>query len=50
MRELTVRALLHRTSLGERSSAKAAKLLIEEIDNPLLSSMVNGVPGLAIFR
>ena len=36
MRELTARAHLHRAGLGERSSATAARLLAEEIDNPRL--------------
>lgn len=40
MRELTVRALLHRASLGDISSAQAAGLLISQIDSPLLSLMV----------
>jgi DNA-binding SARP family transcriptional activator len=40
MRELTVRALMHRASLGDLSSAQAAQLLVGEIDNPPLSSMV----------
>jgi tetratricopeptide (TPR) repeat protein len=40
MRELTARALMHRASLGDLPSAQAAHLLIGEIDNPLLASMV----------
>jgi len=41
MREFTVRALMHRASLGDLPSAQAAQLLLGEIDNPLLGSMVN---------
>jgi tetratricopeptide (TPR) repeat protein len=48
MRELTVRALIHRTSLGDLASAKAAKMLSAEIDNPLLKTMVNAIPGFSI--
>ena len=44
MRELTVRALLHRASLGDISSGQAARLLIAEIDNPVLSAMVGAAP------
>ena len=36
MRELIVRAALHRARLGDPSSLKAARLLGEAIDNPLL--------------
>jgi len=36
MRELTVRALMHRASLGDLSSSRAARVLMDEIDNPLL--------------
>ena len=36
MRELVVRAALHRARLGDPSSLKAARLLGEAIDNPLL--------------
>jgi tetratricopeptide (TPR) repeat protein len=39
MRELTVRALMHRASLGDPSSGRAAGLLIEEIDNPQLRAI-----------
>jgi hypothetical protein len=38
MRELTVKALMHRASLGDFPSAQAAQLLVGEIDNPLLRS------------
>jgi tetratricopeptide (TPR) repeat protein len=37
MRELTVRALLHRATLGDLSSAVAARLLSGEIDSPALA-------------
>jgi hypothetical protein len=36
MRELVVRAALHRARLGDPSSLKAARLLGEAIDNPAL--------------
>ena len=36
MRELVVRAALHRAQLGEPSSLKAAHVLGEAIDNPAL--------------
>lgn len=38
MRELTVRAWLHRAALGDSASAHAAQLLAEEIDNPVLQA------------
>jgi hypothetical protein len=44
MREFTVRALMHRASLGDISSGQAARLLIAEIDNPVLSAMVGAAP------
>jgi hypothetical protein len=37
MRELTVRALMHRASLGDVSSSHAARVLMDEIDSPLLA-------------
>jgi tetratricopeptide (TPR) repeat protein len=40
MREFTVRALIHRASLGDSSSAEAARLLSSEVDNPALSTLV----------
>lgn len=40
MREFTVRALMHRASLGDSSSAEAAWLLSSEVDNPVLSTLV----------
>jgi len=42
MRELTIRALLHRSSMGDASSAKAAEVLIREVDNPVLGSSLDG--------
>jgi DNA-binding SARP family transcriptional activator len=41
MRELTLHALMHRAALGDLPSAQAAQLMVGEIDNPLLSSMVH---------
>lgn len=43
MREFTVRALLHRASLGDASSATAAKLLGDEIHNPVLRTLMSGL-------
>lgn len=40
MRELTVRALMHRAALGDLASAQAAQMLAREIDNPLLGEIV----------
>jgi hypothetical protein len=40
MRELTVRALMHRASLGDSPSAQAARLLAEDIHNPALRLML----------
>ncbi|WP_457281510.1 BTAD domain-containing putative transcriptional regulator [Polaromonas sp. P5_D5] len=39
MRELTVRARLHRAALGDNASAAAAKLLAGQIDNPALHTL-----------
>ncbi|WP_428421115.1 BTAD domain-containing putative transcriptional regulator [Methylibium sp.] len=39
MRELTVRAHLHRAALGDRASGAAARLLACEIDNPALRAL-----------
>ena len=44
MREMTVRAHLHRAALGDTASASAARVLASEIDNALLSEMA-GVPA-----
>jgi len=40
MRELTVRAYLHRAALGDSASGDAARLLASQIDNPALHAMV----------
>ena len=40
MREFTVRALLHRATLGDASGAEAARLLSNEVDNPALNNLV----------
>jgi DNA-binding SARP family transcriptional activator len=40
MRELTLRAHLHRAALGDRASASAARRLADEIDNPSLVHLV----------
>jgi tetratricopeptide (TPR) repeat protein len=48
MREFTVRALMHRASLGDSSSAEAAKLLSSEVDNPVLSTLVRAPDSLVI--
>ena len=39
MREFTVRASLHRASLGDGASQAAARLLAREIDNPVLHAL-----------
>lgn len=40
MRELTVRAMLHQAASGSRGVAQMATLLADDIDNPVLSSLV----------
>jgi len=40
MRELTVRAVIHRAALGSHADAEAAELLARDIDNPLLPPLV----------
>lgn len=40
MREFTVRALMHRASLGDSSSADAARLISGKVDNPILNTLV----------
>lgn len=40
MRELTVRAYLHRQALGDNASGAAARLLAQQIDNPVLHVLV----------
>jgi hypothetical protein len=42
MRELLVRADLHRARLGEPGAADSARLLAAEIDNPLLHASLDG--------
>jgi DNA-binding SARP family transcriptional activator len=39
MREFTVRSHLHRASLGDGASRAAARLLADEIDNPVLDAL-----------
>jgi hypothetical protein len=39
LRELVVRAHLHRAQLGDRASAAAARLLAADIDNPALAAL-----------
>jgi hypothetical protein len=41
MREFTARAHMHRAALGETSSAEAARLLSNEIDNPVLNTWID---------
>jgi DNA-binding SARP family transcriptional activator len=45
MRELTVRAHLHRQALGDKASGTAARLLARQIDNPALHVLTGSVPG-----
>jgi hypothetical protein len=40
MRELHVRAHLHRARLGQASSLAAARVLAQDIDNPVLRAQV----------
>lgn len=42
MRELMVRAHLHRAALGDAASLRAARLLAREIDNPRLQGLAAG--------
>jgi hypothetical protein len=42
MRELTVRALLHRNRLGDDAAIMAADVATENIDNPVLRELVTG--------
>ena len=44
MRELVVRAQLHRGRLGDATALAAARLLAADIDNPALASMLAGPP------
>ena len=45
MRELTVRAYLHRAALGDSASGGAAWLLASQIDNPVLHAMIEIARG-----
>ena len=48
MRELTVRACLHREALGDSASGTAARLLARQIDNPALHVLAeSGLAGAA---
>ena len=42
MRELVVRAHLHRSRLGDPSALTTARMLAADIDNPALASLLNG--------
>jgi DNA-binding SARP family transcriptional activator len=41
MRELTVRSYLHRAALGYKASGAAARMLVDEVDTPVLLSDVH---------
>ena len=43
MRELVVRAALHRARLGDPSAIASARLLAEAIDNPALHAELTAV-------
>jgi hypothetical protein len=45
MRELVVRAHLHRARLGDPAAFEAARLLAEGVDNPALLRLVEAVPA-----
>lgn len=45
MRELTVRALMHRAALGDLASGRAARLLVDEIASPRLNALIKEAPG-----
>jgi DNA-binding SARP family transcriptional activator len=45
MRELVVRAHLHRTRMGDPTALAAARLLAGGIDNPALAGLLAGVPA-----
>lgn len=40
MREFTVRTLIHKAALGDSSSAAAARLLVGEVGNPVLDTLL----------
>jgi DNA-binding SARP family transcriptional activator len=42
MRELVVRSLIHLGALGDHGALAAARVLVEEIDNPVLPSLLAG--------
>ena len=44
MRELVVRAHLHRSRLGDPTALASARLLGAAIDNPALARLVDGEP------
>jgi DNA-binding SARP family transcriptional activator len=48
MREFTVRGLLYRAALGSPSGYDTARLLAEEVDNPILSALVCESAGLQV--
>ena len=45
MRELVVRAHLHRSRLGDSSALATARLLAAGIDNPALAPLLDGRPA-----
>jgi DNA-binding SARP family transcriptional activator len=45
MRELVVRAHLHRSRLGDRSALATARLLAAGVDNPALAALLDGPSG-----
>ncbi len=45
MREMTVRALVHAAALGGVTAAEGARLLVADIDNPVLDRLVAAAPG-----
>jgi hypothetical protein len=45
MRELVVRAHLHRSRLGDPTALASARLLASSIDNPALARLLDGGPG-----
>jgi hypothetical protein len=42
MRELVVRAQIHRSRLGDPSALATARILATSIDNPALAPLLNG--------
>jgi hypothetical protein len=50
MREITVRAHLHRAALGDNASAVGARLLAREIDNPALRAIAENRNAVTIHR